>query len=77
MSLCLQGKPLEDAPETLITSTTDFDGRLSRLVSKILSYKNRPAEMNPTAISQQVEEIQVIESKKKLQLYVAADGDLE
>ncbi|KAA8578683.1 hypothetical protein FQN60_017503, partial [Etheostoma spectabile] len=53
-----QGKALEDAPEALITSTIDLDNRLSRLVSQVLSCKNRPAELNPTAMSQQLKEAQ-------------------
>lgn len=57
--LCLKGKPLEDAPEALITSTSDLDNRLSRLVSKVLSCKNHPAELNPTAMAQQLEEAEV------------------
>lgn len=57
--LCLKGKPLEDAPEALITSTSDLDNRLSRLVSKVLSYKNQPTELNPTAMAQQLEEVKV------------------
>lgn len=59
MFLCLKGKPLEDAPEALITSTSDLDNRLSRLVSKVLSYKNQPTELNPTAMAQQLEEVKV------------------
>ncbi|XP_028420858.1 nesprin-2-like isoform X1 [Perca flavescens] len=53
-----QDKPLEDAPEALITSTIDLDNRLSRLVSRILSCKNHPAELNPTAMAQQLKEAQ-------------------
>lgn len=54
--LCLKGNPLEDAPEALITSTIDLDNRLSRLVSKVLSCKNKAAELNPTAMEQQLKE---------------------
>ncbi|XP_034531278.1 nesprin-2-like [Notolabrus celidotus] len=54
----MEGKPQEDAPEGLITPTSDLDGRLSRLVSKVLSCKNQPAELNPTAMAQQLEEAQ-------------------
>lgn len=57
--VCLKGKPLEDAPEALITSPSDLDNRLSRMVSKILICKNHPAELNPTAMAQQLEEAQV------------------
>ncbi|XP_035850399.1 nesprin-2-like isoform X2 [Sander lucioperca] len=53
-----EGKPLEDAPDALITSTIDLDNRLSRLVSRILSCKNHPAELNPTAMAQQLKEAQ-------------------
>ena len=59
VSLCLKGKSLEDTPETLITSISDLDDSLSRLVSKVLSSKNRPAELNLSAMAQQVEEAQV------------------
>lgn len=57
--LYLKGKPLEDTPEDLITSPSDLDNHLSRVVSKILSCKNHPAELNPTAMAQQLEEAQV------------------
>lgn len=57
--LCLQGKLLEDTPEALIKSTSDPDIRLSRLVSKVLSCKNHPAELNPTAMAKQLEDAQV------------------
>lgn len=57
--LFLQGKPSEDAPEALITSTTDLDHRLKRLVSKVLSCKNHPAELKPAAMARQLEEAQV------------------
>lgn len=43
----------------LTASTNDLDDRLSRLVSEVLSCKNRPAELNPTAMARQVEEAQV------------------
>lgn len=59
MFLCRQGKPLEDAPQALITSPTDLDNRLSRLVTRILSCKNRPTELSPAAMAQQLEEAQV------------------
>nr|XP_033497697.1 uncharacterized protein LOC117266566 isoform X2 [Epinephelus lanceolatus] len=54
----IEGKPLEAAQEGLITSTSDLDNRLSRLVSKVLSCKNQPAELNPTAMAKQLEEVQ-------------------
>nr|XP_029131758.1 nesprin-2 [Labrus bergylta] len=54
----VQGKPTKDAPEGLITSTRDLETRLSRLVCKVLSCKNQPAELNPTAMAQQLEEAQ-------------------
>lgn len=56
---CLKGKPLEEAPEAIITSLSDLDNRLQRVVSKILSCKNQPAELNPSAMTQQLEEAQV------------------
>jgi len=57
--LCLfpKAKPQEDAPEAFITSISDT--RLSRVVSKVLSLKNCPAELSPTAMARQVEEVQV------------------
>nr|XP_019964757.1 PREDICTED: nesprin-2-like [Paralichthys olivaceus] len=51
-------KSHDDIPETLITSTSDMDEHVNRLVSKILSCKNRPAELNPAAMARQVEEAQ-------------------
>ncbi|KAG7234117.1 hypothetical protein INR49_005781 [Caranx melampygus] len=53
-----EGKSLEDSPETLVASTTDLDACLSRLVSKVLSLKNCPAELSLEAMAQQVEEAQ-------------------
>ena len=58
-SLSLQVKSHDDTHETLTTSTTDMDERVSRLVSKILSCKNRPAELSPAAMARQVEEVEV------------------
>lgn len=57
--LCLKGKPQEDAPEALISSSSDAGNHLSRMMSKVLSCKNQPAELNPTAMAQQLEEAQV------------------
>ncbi|XP_047197740.1 titin homolog isoform X14 [Hippoglossus stenolepis] len=51
-------KSHDDTPETLITSTTDMDERVNRLVSQILSCRNRPAELSPAAMARQVEEAQ-------------------
>lgn len=59
MFLCLQGRPLEEDPEALITPSSDLENRLGRLVSKVLSCKNHPAQLNPTAMSQQLQEAQV------------------
>lgn len=59
VSLCLKGKSVEDSPETLVASTSDLDACLSRLVSKVLSLKNRPAEISLEAMKKQVEEAQV------------------
>lgn len=59
MCVCPQGKPREDAPEALITSTSDLDSRLSRLVSKVLSCRIHGAELNPAAMTQQLKEAQV------------------
>lgn len=59
MCLCLKGKSQEDAPQTLLTSTSELDGCLNRLVTKVLSCKNCPAELSPKAMAQQVEEAQV------------------
>ncbi|XP_010774469.1 uncharacterized protein [Notothenia coriiceps] len=54
-----EGKPLEGAPEALISSTSDLENRLSRLVSRVLSCKNYPAELSPAAMAKQLEEAQV------------------
>ncbi|KAI9528709.1 hypothetical protein NQZ68_017307 [Dissostichus eleginoides] len=53
-----EGKPLEGAPEALISSTSDLENRLSRLVSRVLSCKNYPAELSPAAMAKQLEEAQ-------------------
>lgn len=78
MFLCFKGYPLEDAPEALITSTSDLDNRLSRLVSQLLSCKNHPAELNPTAMAQQLKEaqvrIRVHDSLEKSRKFVIAAG---
>lgn len=78
MFLCFKGNPLEDAPEALITSTSDLDNRLSRLVSQLLSCKNHPAELNPTAMAQQLKEaqvrIRVHDSLEKSRKFVIAAG---
>ncbi|XP_039458830.1 titin-like isoform X2 [Oreochromis aureus] len=57
-SQLIEGKPLEDAPEVLISSTTNMDSHLSRVISKLLNCKNRSAELSPTAMARQVEEAQ-------------------
>ncbi|XP_005948911.2 nesprin-2 isoform X4 [Haplochromis burtoni] len=57
-SQLIEGKPLEDAPEVLISSTSSMDSHLSRVISKLLNCKNRSAELSPTAMAQQVEEAQ-------------------
>ncbi|KAG7509989.1 nesprin-2-like [Solea senegalensis] len=48
----------EEAPETLVTPTNDMEACLHRLVAQILSCKNRPADLSPTAMARQVEEAQ-------------------
>ncbi|XP_042357130.1 nesprin-2-like isoform X2 [Plectropomus leopardus] len=63
-----EGKPLEAASRALITSTSDLDSLLSRLVSKVLSCKNHPAELNPTAMAQQLEEAQECRETAQAQL---------
>ncbi|XP_031728981.1 nesprin-2-like isoform X3 [Anarrhichthys ocellatus] len=67
-SQLIEGKPLEDAPEALITSSCDLDNRLRRLVSKVLSCKNYPAELNRTAMAQQLEEAQECREAAKAQV---------
>lgn len=57
--LFLKGKPLEDAPKALITSLSDLDNHMRRVVSKILSCKNQPTELTPLAMAQQLKEAQV------------------
>ncbi|KAI3367261.1 hypothetical protein L3Q82_008148 [Scortum barcoo] len=57
-SQLIEDKPLEDAPEVLITPTSDLDNLLGRLVSKVLSCKNYPTELNPTAMAQQLAGVQ-------------------
>ncbi|XP_028994248.1 nesprin-2-like isoform X3 [Betta splendens] len=47
-----------EAPEALISSASDLNGCLRRLISKVLTYKSRPAELNPSALAQQIEEAQ-------------------
>ncbi|XP_068608267.1 nesprin-2-like [Brachionichthys hirsutus] len=53
-----EGKPMTDAAETLITSTSDLENCVSRLLSKVLGYKSRRLELNPAAVSQQLEVVQ-------------------
>ncbi|KAM6917369.1 nesprin-2-like [Lycodopsis pacificus] len=67
-SQLIEGKPLEDDPESLITSSCDLDNRQRRLVSKFLSCKNYPAELNPTAMAQQLEEAQECRETAKAQV---------
>lgn len=60
MLLCLcKAQPLEDAAEALVTTINDLEARRSRLVTKVLACKNRPTELNPTTMAQQVEEAEV------------------
>lgn len=42
-----------------MTSLSDLDNGLQRVVSKTLSCKNQPAELNPSAMTQQLEEAKV------------------
>ncbi|KAF7641488.1 hypothetical protein LDENG_00280030, partial [Lucifuga dentata] len=51
-----EGKPLKDAPQALVSAFSDLEARLSRLVTKVLSCKNRLAELNPAMMARQVEE---------------------
>ncbi|GLD71901.1 nesprin-2, partial [Lates japonicus] len=64
----IEGKSQEDAPQTLLTSTSELDGCLNRLVTKVLSCKNCPAELSPTAMAQQVEEAQQCRETAEAQL---------
>ncbi|CAG5866901.1 unnamed protein product [Menidia menidia] len=75
ISQLIEGKPLEDAPETLMTSTSDLDMRLSRLVSKVLSLKNCPAELSLTSMTRQLEEAQ--ECRLLAQLQVSLFSELK
>ncbi|CAJ1074541.1 LOW QUALITY PROTEIN: nesprin-2 [Xyrichtys novacula] len=68
----IEGKPQEDAPEGLITPTSDLDSRLNRLVSKVLSCKNQPAELSPTAMAQQLEEAQKCKETAEEQISLLA-----
>lgn len=49
-----------------MTSLSDLDNGLQRAVSKILSCKNQPAELNPSAMTQQLEEAKVGMEKRSL-----------
>ncbi|KAG5857708.1 hypothetical protein ANANG_G00022250 [Anguilla anguilla] len=50
------GKPLWEPVGSLDTSRKDLDTRLSHVVFRILNSRNRPAQLNTTAMTQQVEE---------------------
>ncbi|RVE56939.1 hypothetical protein OJAV_G00211250 [Oryzias javanicus] len=54
----MEHKSEEDALEALTTSTTDLGLCLSRLAFKVQCSKNRSAELCPTAMTQQIEELQ-------------------
>uniref|UniRef100_A0A673ACF5 Nesprin-2-like n=2 Tax=Sphaeramia orbicularis TaxID=375764 RepID=A0A673ACF5_9TELE len=56
-SQLLEGKPVE-APEVLITSTTEQEDHLTQLNSRVQSCKNQPASLSPSAMALQVEEAQ-------------------
>lgn len=49
-----------------MTSLSDLDNGLQRAVSKILSCKNQPAELNPSAMTQQLEEAKVGMERRSL-----------
>lgn len=42
-----------------MTSLSDLDSGLQRVASKILSCRNQPAELNPSAMTRQLQEAQV------------------
>lgn len=42
-----------------MTSLGDLDSGLQRMASKILSCRNQPAELNPSAMTRQLQEAQV------------------
>ncbi|KAJ8288954.1 hypothetical protein COCON_G00016130 [Conger conger] len=50
------GKPLWEPLGSLDTSHRDLETRLSHVVFRILNCRNRPAQLNTTAMTQQVEE---------------------
>ncbi|XP_075304834.1 nesprin-2-like isoform X3 [Odontesthes bonariensis] len=66
ISQLIEAKSQEDAPEAFITTISDT--RLSRVVSKVLSLKNCPAELSPTAMARQVEEVQEYRGLAQLQV---------
>ncbi|KAK2826777.1 hypothetical protein Q5P01_020991 [Channa striata] len=76
----MEGAPLEDAPEALITSTSDLDTCLSKVVSEVLSYKNHPAELSIPAMAWLVKEAQQCSETAQVQLSLlsqqkGADGN--
>lgn len=55
----LEGKPLDEAPEAVMTCLSDLDCGLQRVASRILSCRNQPAELDPSAMTRQLQEAQV------------------
>ncbi|XP_068456284.1 rootletin-like [Clinocottus analis] len=69
-----ESKRLEDAgPEALVGSAGDLDDRLRRLVSKVLSCKSCPAELQPTAMARQLEEAQECRESAQAQVLLLSE----
>ncbi|KAJ8290335.1 hypothetical protein GJAV_G00011550 [Gymnothorax javanicus] len=55
-SFVMGGRPLWESGGSMDTSSRDLETRLSHVVFRVLNCQNRPAQLDPSAMTQQVEE---------------------